>query len=495
MPGTPANLENSAAAVRRLWLRIAAVLLGTVLLVWAGSGWRARAASAQIRSLAVLPFSDLTGQHEDWFAAGFTGEIVDSLAHVPGLEVIGRTSAFRATGDASKQLAVAAILQGTIGQTGDRLRVSLTMTRVSDGYHLWSATFDRRASDLHGAIQDMTAAIGHRLQVPLPAAAHHVPSEQAYAEYLQGRALFDQGNATALTHAEEHLQQATVADPNFVPAWAWLSIVREYRVAAGMARPNRLMPGSRDAAERAVALDPDSGDAHLALGIVKLQYDWDWAGAKDELDRAVASLPASAFAHQWRARWLQSQGQIDEAIAETAHALKLDPLSPAMASDAAAQYVALHQPDRAIPFAQRAVDLNASDAAARAALANVLWLAGQKDQARRIVDELRSSGAAAQLPPSVLASLDARMGEPTEARQLLDAAEDLPDDELLPAVEYAGLAAALEDWDRLFSWTQEAYGERDVKLPYWPGCPLLPKDDPRFDAFLAQMNLPASDQR
>jgi tetratricopeptide (TPR) repeat protein len=262
-----------------------------------------------------------------------------------------------------------------------------------------------------------------------------------------------------------------------------------------MARPNRLMPGSRDAAERAVALDPESGDAHLALGIVKLQYDWDWAGAKEELDRAVEAMPESAFALAWRARWFQAQGRMNEAISETARALALDPLSAAIAGDAAAQYLALNQAERAIPFAQKAVDLNSDDAGARATLANVLWLAGQKEKARQIVEELRNSGSAAKLPASVLASLSARMGEPADARQLLDEAEDLPDDQLLPAVDYARLAGALEDWDRLFSWTEEAYGERDVELPYWSGSPLVPKSDPRFDAFLAQMNLPAPEAR
>ena len=157
--------------------------------------------------------------------------------------------------------------------------------------------------------------------------------------------------------------------------------------------------------------------------------------------------------------------------------------------------MSLNQPDRAIPFAQKAVDLNPGDANTRAALANVLWLAGQPEKSRQIVAELRTSGAAAKLPASVLAALDARMGERAVARQLLDEAEDLPDDQLLPAVEYAALAGALEDWDRLFSWTEEAYGERDVELPYWRGSPLVPKDDPRFEAFLAQMNLPAPEGR
>ena len=480
MSGLSLNTEAPATGrpvVRpsRLWLQIAAVFLGTVLLVWAGAWWRARIACAQIRSLAVLPFSDLTRPNENWFAASFTGEIIDALDRVPGLHVIARTSAFKVRGDAGRQLGVAAVLEGSVSQRGDRVHVALAMTRTSDRYHLWSANYDRPVRDLQGLHEALAAAIAGRLDVRLPALPHrHQPAPQAYAAYLQGRYLFDQANPDALNHATERLEQATSIDPGFVRAWAWLSIVREYRVAAGMARPNQAMPGSRDAAERAVALDPDSDAAHLALGIVKLQYDWDWAGAKQELDRVVQTNPESAFAAHWRARWFQSQGRMDEAISETGRALALDPFSAAIAGDAASQYVSLNRPERALPFAQKAVDLAPDDPGALAALANVLWLAGQREKSRQIVDGLRNSGAAAKLPASVLASLEARLGEPAGARQLLDQAEDLPDDQLLPAVDYARLAGVIEDWDRLFSWTEEALGERDVELPYWWGSPLVP---------------------
>ena len=501
MPGHSVDMDTTTAPVvrsaLRRWISIAGLLLGTIVLVWAGAWWQARAASAQIRSLAILPFIDLTAGHDDWFAASFTGEVIDELAGVPGLHVAGRTSAFRVKGDAGKQLGVAATIEGSIARHGDRLQVALAMTRTADGYRLWSTDFERPAGDPRRAVEDIAAVIARRLRVRLPAppARRHLPSSQAYAAYLQGRYWFDQGSPEALNRAQEELEKATGIDPDFVPAWAWLSIVREYRVAAGMARPNRAMPASRDAAERAAALDPAAGVAHLALGIVKLQYDWDWTGAKEELDRAAQAMPESAFVLAWRARWFQSQQRMVEAIAETARALALDPLSAAIAGDAAREYVSMNQPERAVPFAQKAVDLSPDDPAARAALANILWLAGEKDKASEIVAGLRNSGSAAKAPAPLLASLEARMGEPEDARQLLDAAEDLPDDELLPAVEYAGLAAVLEDWDRVFSWTEEAYGERDVALPYWPESPLAPKSDPRFDAFLAQMNLPAPEVR
>jgi hypothetical protein len=152
--------------------------------------------------------------------------------------------------------------------------------------------------------------------------------------------------------------------------------------------------------------------------------------------------------------------------------------------------VSLNQPERGLPFAQKAVDQNPDGAASRVALAEALLLSGQKERARQLVEEVRNSPAAAKLPASVLPLLAAQFGDPGAARQLLDQAEDLPSEELMPAVAYAELAAVIHDWDRMFSWIEEAYGERDVQLPYLRLCPLIPKSDPRFAAFLAHMNLP-----
>jgi TolB-like protein/Flp pilus assembly protein TadD len=482
---------------RRLWLWLALALAGAVLLIWAGSWWRARTASAQVRSLAVLPFVDLTPRKNDeWFAASFTGEIIDSLDRAPGLRVAARTSAFRVKGNAGRQLGVEAVIEGDIRRSGDRLRIGLQMNRTSDGYHLWSANFDLPTQDLPAAQHAIATAIAGRLQIHLPAPLphRHRPQPRAYNAYLQGRSSFDRSNPEALNKAAERLEESIRIDADFALAWAWLSIVREYRVAAGMARPNQAMPASRDAAERAVALDPDCGEAHLALGIVKLQYDWDWAAAKEELDRTLEASPGSAFALEWRAHWYEAQGRMNEAISEMERARALDPLSGVILGEIADQYVSLSQPERALPFAQKAVDLNPDEVAPRSALAEVLLLAGQKEKSRQIVEQPRNP-AGAKLPANVLASLAAQLGDPATARQLLNQAEDLPDEELLPAVAYAGLAGAVHDWDRLFSWTEEAYGERDVQLPYLRMSPLMPAADPRFAAFLARMNLPASPAR
>ena len=491
----------ASRAARRLWRWIPLAVVAAIPIGWAGSWWHAWAASAEVRSMVVLPFVDTSPQKSDeWFCDGITQDLIDALARVPDLHVVARTSAYAfkdKAGDIRKigqQLGVAAVIEGRVRKAGDQLHITVQMNRASDGYHLWAESFDRPAQDVFAIQQVIADAIVSRIHartVKHPPHRHR-PPEQAYSAYRQGRYFLSRAGPQDLDKAVERLEESTHIDAEFALAWAWLSIARESRVADGLARPNQAMPASRDAAERAVALDPDCGEAHLALGIVKLQYDWDWAGAKAELDRALQVIPGSAFALQWRARWLETQGRMDEAISEMQRSVALDPLSGATLGDLAGQYLSINQPERALPLAQRAADLDPDDPASRAAQAELPFLAGQKDQSSRIMMELRNSPAGAKVPPWELAYLAAQQGDPDDARQLLEQAEDLPEDQMLPAVVYARLAGAVQDWDRFFSWIEEAYGERDVQLPYLRWSPIMPKSDPRYADFLSRMNLPAA---
>ncbi|HUI53561.1 MAG TPA: tetratricopeptide repeat protein [Bryobacteraceae bacterium] len=476
-------------------------LLGGVVaaagLATAGSWLHTRAACAAIRSLAVLPFADSSAQKRpDWFSEGITEEVIDALTRVPGLRVTGRTSAFRVQSeprDLSKigaELGVAAVLEGSIRTDGDRLRLTVQMNRAADGYRLWSGTLDRRLQDVFSAGEEMANAIADRIQLgrPSPQAPRHQPPQQALNAYLEGRQLFRRTNSGARNQAVERFEEATRIDPEFARAWAWLSIAQEYRVDYDLARSNEAMPGARDAAERAVTLAPDSGVAHLALAVVKLQYDWDWAGAKQELDRAIQLNPGSAFTMHWRAHWFETQGRLEEAIAEMQRALALDPFSDLLLGDLATEYLAAGKPERALEFAQKAADLNPDSAESRLRLMHALCRAGQRDRARQMAQELKPGAVA----PFQLALLAADEGDPSAARDLLDQAEDLHDNQHLPAAIFAELAASVKDWGELFDWLDGECEERSVQLPYARLNPEVPKSDPRFAALLQKMNLPES---
>ncbi len=484
-PASPHVDSPGMHAHRRRWLWVLAAVPVVAALTAAGSWWYARAASSRIRSIAVLPFLDLShGKDQDWFGDGITDEIIDGLARIPGLHVAAHASAFAFKNQArdlrriGEQLGVAAVLEGSIQNDGGRQRITAQLHRTDDGYQLWSITFDRLANDAFHLQREMVRALAQRIHAVVPSRpTPRQPSPQAYDAYLDGRAFFGRAGGASVTQAAERFAEATRLDSDFALAWAWQSIANEYRVDYGLVRSNEAMPAARDAAERAVALDADSAETHLALAIVKLQYDWDWNTAKREFDRTIQLSPGSGFAQHWLAHWYETQGRLGDALTEMQSALTLDPLSPEMLRDVVHEYLASANPAGALPFAQKAANLFPHDP-------NALFYAGQKEKARQLTGELHT--------PLQAALWSAIEGEPGDARTLLDQGDDLHVEQQVPAAALAGLAAAVEDWDRLFYWLNVAYDERSVHLPYARLDPRIPAADPRFVELLSRMNLPPS---
>jgi len=485
---------------RRRWIwALAAIPLLAASAIGA-SWWRARIASEHVRSLAVLPFFDSTrGDGLDWFGEGLTCEIIDDLSRVPALRVAARTSAFtfaEAPRDLlaiGRQLGVAAVLEGNIRVSEGRLRATLDLHRTEDGYQLWTADVERPIDDVFGLEQAVVLALEHRIGAAPPRTAGlREPQAKAYDAYLEGRAQLSLTDAASMQRAAERFVKATELDPRFALAWAWQSVALEYQADTAGVRPNEAMAAARDAAERAVALDNDSAAAHLALGMVKLQYDWDWRGAKDEFDHALQLNPGSAYTQHWLAHWYETQGKLADAMHVMAGALALDPLSPEMLRDIVAEHLASSDPAGALPFAKQAAELQPHMRHAQAELALALGAAGHVDEGRRLCSTLQAAPDGEQ-PPSVESAMCAALGDPAkvdEARALLDQGEDLHSDLHVPSVALARLAAALGDQDSAFQWLERAWDERSVQLPYARLDPRMAKTDPRFLDLLDRMNLP-----
>jgi tetratricopeptide (TPR) repeat protein len=230
------------------------------------------------------------------------------------------------------------------------------------------------------------------------------------------------------------------------------------------------MFAARDAADRAAALDSDLLEGHTVVGIVGLQYDWKWFDAKKELDRAVELAPESAWIRRWRARWYESQAQLDDALADLQAALKVDPLSNEILCGIARVYRFQGQPQLGVPYAQRASDpLCAVEAE---------YAAGQTDK------PLPSEG-----DPFHLAVLATMRGDRSPGARLMDTADELRTQHYTSPIGFARVAAAMKDYDPMFQWLDTAHDERSLGMPYfhlWPG---IPKEDPRFAALMEKMNL------
>jgi TolB-like protein len=262
-----------------MWRIGALVLLGAAAGAGAVAWYRHIPA---IETVIVHPFADRVGR--PWLAGAISEEIAATLRPVTKPDGPPRLTA---------------VLDGTVERAGERVRITATLSSP-DGHRYWTRTFDRPISD---SAFHIAAAIVSRVKKRNP---RHKPSAAVYEQFLEARHQF---NVRDFAGAAARFEQVADADPDFGLAWAWLALSREHVADLGAGRPNDLLPGARDAAERAVTLEPDLAEPHLALGIVKLQYDWDWEIARRELDRALALSPADPLAARWLARWLEAMNQ------------------------------------------------------------------------------------------------------------------------------------------------------------------------------------------
>jgi hypothetical protein len=285
-PSIPDLMTFTGSKQVRYWAAGGAAVLALAgALLW----WRQR--PVHLDAIMIL-----ASKGEPALTTGLREEIVSDLERAPGLRVVSGPL---------EQPAITGVLDVQAERSADRIQITAELRR-SDGHHYWTRPFDRPLKDLPGMAEEIAAGINPKVKKRAP---RHKPLPAAYEAYLEGRADFGRTDAGGLDKAIAQFEIATVRDPDFALAWAWLSIARQYQVDRGAARPNEALPEARDAADRAVALDPDLTEAHLALGIDYLQYDWQWHEARAELDRAAQLGPGSSLVAYWNTRWHAAMGR------------------------------------------------------------------------------------------------------------------------------------------------------------------------------------------
>ena len=358
-PERPAKLK-SAAQVGRSNTRnpksILAFTLGALLLLGLIGYLALRRGPAStpanephvIRSIAVLPLDNYSGDpNQDYFAEGMTDELTTDLANISQLRVISRGSTLQFTGkqrpptpEIAKLLNVDAVVEGSVQRQGDRVRITAQLIDARADQHLWAKSFERNSRDVLALQAELASAIAGEINVRL------TPGEQArltrarsvnpeaHDAYLKGRYFFNRPSDENLGKAITQFEQAIALDPNFAPAYSGLSDA--YLWAAfneGVVTAREAGSRSKAAAEKALALDPASAEAHVSLANYKSWYEHDWAGADKEFGQAISLNPNYAFAHDQWALSLGCEGRYDEAITEGKRAVELDPLDPAIAID------------------------------------------------------------------------------------------------------------------------------------------------------------------
>jgi eukaryotic-like serine/threonine-protein kinase len=297
--------------------------------------------AADARSLAVLPFANLTGDSANqYFSDGISEEILDAVARIPGLRVAARTSAFALRGttlDAraiGQRLGVRHVLDGSVERAPGRVRVRARLADAETGVQLWSDKYDRDARDVFALQDEISTSIAGALTtqlgaVAVPRALGGSQDPEAVDAYLRGReALRRRTGGEGLRQAEQFFLTATRRDPGFARAWAGLASARVVLPEwDGGARAKDAETGASEAVARALALDSTSAEAHAALGYLRKSYRYDWAGAEAAYRRALALSPSDATAHQWLGELLAAVGRPADATAELQRAGALDPES------------------------------------------------------------------------------------------------------------------------------------------------------------------------
>jgi TolB-like protein/DNA-binding SARP family transcriptional activator/Flp pilus assembly protein TadD len=495
-PGLEADIrpvaEGRAPAPRgwgasRIAAAAAAVLALALLAGLAAAGLRGRTASRveaseAAASVGVLPFVNMSADPENtYFSDGLSEQIIAVLSRIEGLRVAARTSSFalrggemdvRAIGDT---LGVAAVLEGSVRRDGNRLRVTAQLIDAQTGYHLWSDEYDRELEDVFAVQEEIAQAIARALGPRLaaggmPTAPRPSVDLEAYDLYLRGLSLRNDLTADALREARACFDRAIALDPDFALAYAAQASVVAPAILFGY------MPAEEGTAElrrlttRALALDPTLGEAHAALGVLRLFFDWDWTGAEESLRRAVALNPNDAHAYHHLANYLQAMRRPSEAVSVRARAVELDPLNARTIMLLASDHLATGDTERALDLFRRALRL---DPAHPLLLGAGPWLPngpaevyrrqGRNEEAVEEYARIATLRGASAAEVTALRDAFAASGMPGFWRSWHEMDIRQSGGRLDP-LRMASLAALSGDTARAWDWLDRAYAERNHGL-------------------------------
>ena len=291
-----------------------------------------RDSRAAIGSIAVLPLQNLSGDPgQEYFADGMTDELITELARIPNLRVVSRTSVMADKGarrplpDIARQLGVDAIVEGSIVRSGDRIRITAQLIDARSDRHLWAQSFEGPAADVLTLQDSVAQQIATQARLVLVPPAPRAPlNPAAHDAYLRGRYFF---NKQDFAHSLEYFKQAVALDSGYASAYAGYASALDAATTYNMGTPEDLMPKAIAAAQRAIQLDPQNGEAYTELGSIQTIYSWDWHAAEQNLTRGISLNPSDSIAEFKYAMYLEAVDRPHDAVTHMRRALQLDPLS------------------------------------------------------------------------------------------------------------------------------------------------------------------------
>jgi tetratricopeptide (TPR) repeat protein len=400
---------------------------------------------------------------------------------------------------AGRELQVDSVLEGSIQTSGDRLRTTVRLLRVSDGSTLWSGTFDEPLTDIFAVQDQVSQRLVEALALELTESQRSVltrrdtADSEAYQLYLRGRFFWNKRTLDGFLRGASYFREAVAKDPAYALAYAGLADSHIGLAFYEYAAPQTAMPLARTAALKALELDGTLAEAHASLAHVKGNFEWDWPEAERLARKAIALEPRYATAHQWLGiHCLAPQGRLEEAIAETRRARQLDPLSPVFGTFVGAALYSAGRYDEAIGECRKTIEIHPDFGVAHWYLGRAFLQTGRLPEA---LAELQKAVALSGGSPLMLGSLgvgQALSGDRVAAERTRAALQALRSDGYASALGLAEVSVALGDRERAFLWLDQAAEERSFHLVYvkvWPELDPL-RSDPRFQALVRRLGLP-----
>ena len=468
-----------------------------------------RATKPEIRSLAVLPLDNLSGDPmQEYFADGMTEALIGNLARISALRVVSRTSVMRFKGartslsEIARVLNVDAVIEGSVQRTGDRVKISIQFIHAPTDTHLWAREYERELMDILKLQSEVARSVAEEIRIQVTAeerarmASAGTVNPAAYQEYLLGQYHLWKLNDEHLARAVDHFERATHLDPGYAAAHAGLSHAWWWRGAWGAKSFKEVEVPSRTAARKALELDPRLAEAHVSMGRIKY-LDWDWTGTEKDFGRALEIDPNNLDAHFFCAMLFMALGRFPESITHMQRAEQLDPLLSTVQSGFGRVLYRARRFEDAISHMNRAIELEPQSPGAYSRLADVYEQMGRYTEALALHEKVRAIGNHPPGRSPRVARIYARMGKRKEARQILATLRRTGGDQFLAglynaSLDLAGLYAALGDKDEafrlLFKYTEVRDG-LGVYVKVDPPLDVL-HSDPRWQVLLRRMKLP-----
>ena len=459
--------------------------------------------------IAVLPFTYVSGDSKpDYITFGLAEDTRTRIGQLdpPHLGVIAATSSRIVSGQSIPEIGrilnVKYVLEGSVQRAGHQVRIDVQLVHVSDQTHLWADSFTRELSDVLEVESDVSAAIARQILATLPLPSQPAPSlrtgtvHAATPEIVKSRHAYRQGkfafgNRYDLRGSIAYFEDAIRDDPSYAEAYAGLAAASAIlgQVPNDGMPPGEAKPKARDAAQKALQLNPRLAEAHAVLGNVAMSYDWDLVTAEKELRRAIELNPNDPTPHEWYCHLLIVEGHNSEALAEAHHALDLDPVNPLFHAVVAETYYFGRSYDAAIEEAQQVVKLHPGDLSAQ------FWLGSayrEKKMYPQAIETFQHARQASGDNPAMLmayAHTQALAGNAAEARVALQKLQQQAATRFVPNLYPAAIRVGLGENDEAFRLLDLAYQERVDRLVYLNVDPMADRlrSDPRFAQLMAKV--------